>query len=266
MKKELYTIGETARLFGISTQTLRFYDREGILSPIYTNPATGYRYYSYKQFHIIDRIKYLQSFGLALEDIYSIIKGGTVVGLMPFLRKQKQALEEEIRKTEERVKDIEWYINYFTYMDGNDTEVNPYLLYQEKRYVLSVPCYESDLLSDMEIRLAEVKGWPLYKNLPYRRLYGYTLDFDGLLNQRFRPYTYFTYLRKEPDFQAEYFSVLPEGEYICFRTKLLKEDWKTEVLRNYFKETAPPKLIVALEFEDNLVDWSDAQYEVQILI
>ena len=266
MKKELYTIGETARLFGISAQTLRFYDREGILSPIYINPDTGYRYYSYEQFHIIDRIKYLQGFGLSLEDISAIIRGGTVEGLMPFLHRQKENLREEIRRAEEQIRDIEWYVNYFTYMDGSEDEAKPYLLSLERRYVLSVPCLEGDALSDMEIRLAEVEGRPQYKKLPFRRQYGYTLDFEGLLQQQFHPYTYFTYLRREPEFPSEYFDVLPEGEYICFRTKLLKENWRTEVLQKYFQETAPPKLIVALEFEDNLVDWSDAQYEVQILI
>lgn len=71
MTKELYSIGETARLFGISTQTLRFYDRKGILSPVYTDPETGYRYYSYMQFHIIDRIKYLQGFGLATSPMFA---------------------------------------------------------------------------------------------------------------------------------------------------------------------------------------------------
>lgn len=266
MKKELYTIGETARLFGISAQTLRFYDREGILSPIYTNPDTGYRYYSYEQFHIIDRIKYLQGFGLSLESISAIIGGGTVEGLLPFLHKQKENLQSEIKKIEDQIRDIEWYINYFAYMDGAENGVRPYRLSLEKRYILSVPCFKTDALSDMEIRLAEVKGQAQYKHLPFRRQYGYTLDFNGLLHQHFCPYTYFTYLRKEPNFSLEHFDVLPEGEYICFRTKLLKENWNTEILEKYFQEAVPPKLIVALEFEDNLVDWSDAQYEVQILI
>ena len=31
--KEYYTIGETAKLLGVSTQTLRYYDREGIMRP-----------------------------------------------------------------------------------------------------------------------------------------------------------------------------------------------------------------------------------------
>lgn len=139
---------------------------------------------------------------------------------MPFLHRQKENLREEIRRAEEQIRDIEWYVNYFTYMDGSEDEAKPYLLSLERRYVLSVPCLEGDALSDMEIRLAEVKGRPQYKKLPFRRQYGYTLDFEGLLQQQFHPYTYFTYLRREPEFPSEYFDVLPEGGVYLFPHKI----------------------------------------------
>lgn len=266
MTKELYTIGETAKLLGVSTQTLRFYDKKKILSPIHIDSDTGYRYYSYKQFHIIDRIKYLQGFGLSLDEIAVIIKEGTVDGLIPFLYKQKNNLFDEIPRAQDKIRDIDWYINYFSYLKNEDSGMLIYRIHQEKRYILKVPVYKTDELSDMEIRLAAVKAMPKYSNLHYRRLYGYKIEFDGLINKKFEPYTYFIYLRKEPEFRTENFDVLPEGEYICFRTPILKEDWKADVIKNYFDGMPKPKLAVALEFEDNLVDWSDAVYEVQMLI
>lgn len=266
MTKDLYTIGETARLLGVSTQTLRFYDKKKILSPVYTDAETGYRYYSYKQFHIIDRIKYLQSFGLSLEEIAVIIKQGTVDGLMPFLHKQKDILVEEVQKTNERIRDIDWYINYFSYLKNYDGGMFIYRIHQEKRFIFKVPVFKNDELSDMEIRLASEKARPQYLHLNYRRLYGYKIDFEGLLNKKFKPDTYFIYLRKEPDFNSENFEMLPEGDYICFRTRILKENWETDILKNYFKDLPQPRLVLALEFEDNLVDWSDAIYEIQILI
>lgn len=135
-----------------------------------------------------------------------------------------------------------------------------------KRYILEVPCYENDALSDMEIRLAAAKGAPRYKDLPFRRQYGYKLHFGKMLDGTFSPNSYFIYLREKPDFATAKFDVLPEGEYLCFRTRLLKGEWDSELLRERFRQSALPKLAVALEFEDNLVDWSDALYEVQMLI
>ena len=89
--KDYYTIGETAKLLGVSAQALRYYDRENILRPEYINEQTGYRYYTYRQFHIIDRIKYLQGFGLSLEDIGQIIREGTANICCPALPPEKKS-------------------------------------------------------------------------------------------------------------------------------------------------------------------------------
>ncbi len=203
---------------------------------------------------------------LALEEICTIIKTGTVDALLSALYRQKEALNNEIMEMQDLVKDMEWYISRFTYMDEDNTKEAFYTTWQEERHVLEVPCYESDALSDMEIRLAAAKGMTQYKDLPFRRQYGYKLQFDALAAGRFQPYSYFLHMRKKPDFQAEHFRVLPAGEYLCFRTRLLLESWDTRLLNERFRLAAPPRLVIALEFEDNLVDWSDAMYEIQMLL
>ena len=72
--ENLYSIGEVARTLGISTQAIRYYDRKGIIKPKYINPQTGYRYYNWQQFRILNNIKYMQSLGFKLHDIDFIIK------------------------------------------------------------------------------------------------------------------------------------------------------------------------------------------------
>ena len=42
--KEL-SIGQMARLNGLSEQTLRLYDKAGLFSPMYRDAENGYRYY-----------------------------------------------------------------------------------------------------------------------------------------------------------------------------------------------------------------------------
>lgn len=113
--KTLYTIGETAKLLGITTQTLRHYEKIGILKPKKIDDQTGYRYYSFNQFHIIDRVKYLQGLGLNLTEIGNIINKGTVEGLLPALELEWQKSYKDLEKIQNRIKDIEWYIEYFTY-------------------------------------------------------------------------------------------------------------------------------------------------------
>ena len=47
-KKQYYYIGEVADLLGISAQTLRYYDKIGLVQPAHVNPQNGYRQYSSK--------------------------------------------------------------------------------------------------------------------------------------------------------------------------------------------------------------------------
>ncbi len=265
MKKK-FTIGETASLLGISTQTLRYYDKIGLLSPGYTDENTGYRYYFYNQFHYLDRIRYLQSFGMQLEDIAKIIHSGSVDLLLPYLRKKREDALQELRETEERIKDIEWYIDYFTYMNKGENLDNLYKIQKEERYILSVPCYYKEQLPQMEIRLAAAKSKNEYSNMKFRRQYGYKIDVDALLRKEFYPREYFVYFREKPSLDQALYDVLPGGEYLCFQTQALSEKWDINMLTEYFTINSKPRLVLAMEFEDNLVDYADAQYEIQILL
>ena len=90
--KDRYTIGEVAELLNISPQSLRFYDKAGVVVPVYTNPKTGYRYYSYDQIHYIDRVKYLQRFGFTLEDIRDALDTNDVSRCISSLRKRQEQI------------------------------------------------------------------------------------------------------------------------------------------------------------------------------
>lgn len=261
-----YTIGETAKLLGVTTQTLRHYEKIGILEPKYISGETGYRYYEFNQFHIIDRIKYLQYLGLSLVEIGNIMKKGTVDGLLPALEQEWQAANQALEGIRTRIKDVEWYIDYFTHLNKMDVSKVLYRMRLETRHLIYVPCYDHDELSDMEIRLAKTRSRDELRHLSYRRQYGYELTTSGLFQRQFEAKTYFIYIKNRPQFFTPYYKELPAGEYLCFRTKLLQKKWDTEILKKYFDSLPKPSTIIALEFEDNLVEYMNADYEVQMLL
>ena len=45
MKDDLMLIGEIADFFGVSRKAIRLYEKKGILKPVKTDAANGYRYY-----------------------------------------------------------------------------------------------------------------------------------------------------------------------------------------------------------------------------
>lgn len=75
MKEKYYYIGEVSSLLDISTQTLRYYDKIGLVRPAKVNEQNGYRQYTYDQIHYIERIKYLQKLGLPLTEIRMALDG-----------------------------------------------------------------------------------------------------------------------------------------------------------------------------------------------
>ena len=94
--KDRYTIGEVAELLNMSPQSLRFYDKAGVVVPAYTNPKTGYRYYSYDQIHYIDRVKYLQRFGFTLEDIRDALDTNDVSRFRMLLMQRQEQIRQEV--------------------------------------------------------------------------------------------------------------------------------------------------------------------------
>lgn len=131
---------------------------------------------------------------------------------------------------------------------------------------MRVPCYDNDELADMEIRLAKARSSSELKGLSYRRQYVYELSVSHLFQQKFRPLSYCIYIKQRPDFFTTYYKELPAGEYLCFRTQLLQEKWDTTILNKFFATEPHPQLVLALEFEDNLVEYMNAMYEVQMYL
>lgn len=92
-----FSIGEMAKLHKVSVQTLRHYDKIGLLKPSYVNENSNYRYYSAKHFIIIDLIKQCKAIGLSLDEIKNIVNNYTSIdSILEMITKQKGLIEEKI--------------------------------------------------------------------------------------------------------------------------------------------------------------------------
>lgn len=73
MEKKEYLIGDVATLMGISRDTLRFYEKKGILSP--HKKANGYRYYTADDLFELSGILYHRKMNIGLEEIENLWSG-----------------------------------------------------------------------------------------------------------------------------------------------------------------------------------------------
>lgn len=62
-------IGDFAKLCGTNTQTIRFYDAEGVLKADYTDENSGYRYYEPSSVEKYKKIVFYKTLGFSLDEI-----------------------------------------------------------------------------------------------------------------------------------------------------------------------------------------------------
>lgn len=109
----MFRIGEFSRLAQVTIETLRHYDRVGLLKPAKVDPFTGYRLYSAKQLQPLNRILMLKELGFSLDEIARILQDNlTTEQLRGMLKAQLVAAESDVRTAESRRTRIEACLNY----------------------------------------------------------------------------------------------------------------------------------------------------------
>lgn len=74
-KENLYKIGMFANMNRVTIKTLRYYDEQKLLVPVYVDEENGYRYYEAGQMAQLHRIIALKNMGFSIEDIRKIVGG-----------------------------------------------------------------------------------------------------------------------------------------------------------------------------------------------
>ena len=106
VERELFQIGEVAKMYHLSVGTLRHYEQVGLLKPEYTDPATGYRYYSVRQFEQLTNIRYLRALDMPLSEIKDFLQNRDIDRVEEKLRQQKRAVlqkQRELRRIQRKI-------------------------------------------------------------------------------------------------------------------------------------------------------------------
>ncbi len=265
MNDKLFSIGKTASILNISVPTLRHYDKIGLIKPSYTDENTGYRYYSIEQFHVIDRIKYLQKLGFSLTEIHKIIKNGKSQDLLPYLESKKREYNAKMNAIKKDIEILDWYIEFFSYSPDGVTD-DIYQLYLDDRYVLSTVYNPVRDIVSSDIELLRVKNTPSFCNLHFKRQWGCLLDYDSFINKTLQITHSFLYLSEKPLFDSKHFITLPKGMYICMKTQLFSNNFGNisklkKIINQYGYDVG---IVVANEYEDNFHNYENSVYEIQI--
>ena len=96
-KSKTYTIGELAKLAGVSVRTLHHYDQIGLLRPEDRNPGNDYRCYGREDLLRLQQILFFRELDIPLQQIKQILEDpGT--DRLALLRQHHHNLDLRIRQ------------------------------------------------------------------------------------------------------------------------------------------------------------------------
>ena len=72
-KSRLFSIGKLSKLTGVHIQSLRYYEKIGILRPAFVDPNSRYRYYTFQHMKIVEAIQYCSELDIPLKQFRNFL-------------------------------------------------------------------------------------------------------------------------------------------------------------------------------------------------
>lgn len=114
--ERLYSITEAAKITGFTAETLRFYEREGILSGVLRQD--GRRRFSEANLREIQILTYMKKTGMSLKEIkqyFALFRQGerTFVKRLALLREHEKEVQRQMRELERSAAHLAFKIWYY---------------------------------------------------------------------------------------------------------------------------------------------------------
>ena len=103
--KDYYKIHEISKLYGIGVDSLRYYERLGVIRP--GRDVNGYRLYSLKDMYKLNILRDLRSMGFSMKQIKEYLDGQNVAKTRELLMQEQTLIrqqQEELAQKEEVLK------------------------------------------------------------------------------------------------------------------------------------------------------------------
>lgn len=216
---QLYSIGDAAHKAHITIETLRHYDRIGLLKPACVATHSGYRYYSDRELLNLMVIQFCKRHGFSLKEIEEFLSQQDPLYFIDFLQDSEQQIDEEIRYLEEEKgyfrslrREYELQMQLFDYPEEpcyNLSETPARQIFLSK--TLSEPTMENFCLLNEEILSRAVSPSKLVLDPGLRRITWFTPEGE---NSRL-----FSFCRNYSTRETEVYDLAPSRYLIRFCKK-----------------------------------------------
>jgi DNA-binding transcriptional MerR regulator len=143
-----YSVGEVARLTGVTVRTLHHYGRIGLLEPA-DRSAAGYRRYSGRDLDRLQHILFYRELGFPLGEIGTIL-GDPAASSGAHLRRQRDLLQKRIARLTVMVRQIDKELE----AKSMGIQLTP-----EEKFEIFGPSYSADYETEAEQKWGDTPAW-----------------------------------------------------------------------------------------------------------
>lgn len=218
MDLQKLTIGQMAELNHVSQQTLRLYDREGLLKPQYTDEHTGYRYYHIIQSARLDFIQNMKLYGMTLREIRALLENSDPQSMKKTLQGQIEKLDDKIEQLKRSKTAIVRTLNNYKKYEATPKNGEVFLEFMPERKIFRHSCdinYFDQNEGGYEYMLRQLKKQLAMSNIPisYFTNTGTIIRKEDLLKGNM--YSNEVFLFMDDWENDEGLDILPAATYAC---------------------------------------------------
>lgn len=236
-----FTISEFAKLRNININSLRYYEKIGVLKPAYVDPKTGYRYYSPDQLALLDVILLCIDFGLPLKDLVKYISNDESIRNKELFETGRSIAKKRLRAAQMELDKIDYTLQYLEVNRQYSTRTGLYQRAIPERTVVTMD-YEGDLA---DIHRIEMTSGKLYHRAQEDRLSpvfpaGLLINIAG---NTLTTKVFFEIMNR--DGAADSIETLPAGIYRCRQIDLTPSQRLTDTIDATFGAVKEAQIVVS---------------------
>lgn len=257
--KEFFSVGEAAKAVRMTAETLRYYDRIGLVKPSRKDSWTNYRYYTQQDLVRLNTVRALQLMDLPLQEIKNVLSYDDLEKIVDLLERAEKKADEKIAALQYSKAKIQLAkSDYERKRKGQKSPGGVFLKDIPERVILLSDCLEVPAIDNLWNYLShfyEIVPSALKQQFAFEDLAGiYTEKGLSRLFALCIRYTDISGLKR-----------LPGGTYLCANcTEKNREGILEELLSRARAEyKATPPFAVQLVVVSGILQWN---YEVQVLL
>lgn len=257
--KSYFSVGEAARAVHMTSETLRHYDRIGLVTPSKKDEWTQYRYYTAQDLVRLQTVRALQMMDLPLQEIKKVLAYDDLEKIIEFLDQAEKRADEKIAALQYSKAKIQLAkANYEQKWQGRPPHQGPFCREIPQRVILLSDTLEVPTLDTLWNYLSH-----FYDKVPpsLREQFSFE-DLAGIYMEKGDARLFAVCLRHT---RIDGLKVLPAGAYLCATCTEEDRQQVTQKLKDMVRKDygAEPDFTVQLIVVSGILQWN---YEIQVPI